>query len=1187
MNRFLAFLIPAMLASGLLLAQTNPTNMIRTDLIPASPNAASIGKFGEVPMNLSTGSTNYSIPVFTVAGNELSLPVTLNYSYDGYKPAQPVSWVGLGWSLNAGGVISQRINDKVDGKSPNSNYHFDSQTVIDNINTVNLDQAFLAGIATGAYDSEPDVFSFNFGNYSGKFIKFKGKYYCFPYQKFKITGTASSITIVVDNGTRYLFDAIETTTAKSTSVSPYSIPTYNSSFYLTKITNAANTESITLTYIIEGTIVQPGSLSQTYKEFISSENYNGNPEPSRLYDPTHSNVTFINPLRLSSITSDKNTVTFQAGPIRTDINQNLVGPNSYTGSARTLNNITVTDQFLNVVKNVRLKQSYSGNTLRLDSLLEYDINKVDDVLAIDTTKYQRTAFDYYGVGTTLKVDAGVDHYGFFNGGSFGNILIPDFIVYGGPNRSAQLGGTLSGAMTKIKFPTGGYSTLEYELNRASGNSEYLKLNHTASKNLVRTNYNMNNVLISSSASFNINYLQDVTVHLERTPKSATTGDGFVHGTTMDMNLYNSATGQLVTSYRIYNVSDNAGKNFTLNLPVGDYYFNLTCDGFENAIDGYILYKEQTNIPIEGPETGGLRVSKITSYPITGLPVTKTYQYTYENGFSSGSTQLGAYDQIMYTERHNSGLDWWQDYYRVSNSFIGETYFQGVPQVYRSVVETSTSGDKNLITRTDFKTFDESFVKPEAVRVTQYKKDANNALIKIQKTEYAYNVVSDTLIRALKPFKVRGGSGGPPPVDWYNAREYDHTSTFKYLVSTRTTNYDGPDSVSTITYNGYDLAKTRNLLYTRRVDSKGRQIVSYFKYPQSYTSSLSSAFIAANVLDPVWEQQTWSKSGAGTDSVLISSTVNQYSSTLFKPLKIYSVNAPNITSMNNQSTDANGLYATLLSDSRLDERINFTYDSYGKIIRQQIVSGAPTSYKWGYKAPDNTNNTKVVAECKNALETEFFHENFEEVSNNVAYTNAHTGYKYGTNYTVSWTKPNSRAYLITFFYLSGGVWKYKQDTFTNDYVCSGGSGYDDISVFPADGQITTYTYDPGIGVKSIIDARGNATNFEYDAQNRLKNIRDQYGNIVKNLKYYTAGKQYSGTYEGAGVFPYANQAVSASFTKKNCELGYTGSTVTYTVPANSYYGLTQEEANAKAQADLALKGQAKANLNGTCTPTIIE
>ncbi len=70
--------------------------------------------------------------------------------------------------------------------------------------------------------------------------------------------------------------------------------------------------------------------------------------------------------------------------------------------------------------------------------------------------------------------------------------------------------------------------------------------------------------------------------------------------------------------------------------------------------------------------------------------------------------------------------------------------------------------------------------------------------------------------------------------------------------------------------------------------------------------------------------------------------------------------------------------------------------------------------------------------------------------------------------------------------------------------------------------------------------------------------------------------------------YYNTELSASFTKNDCDLGDSGTTVTYTVPANTYTSVTsQEDADNQAEADIAANGQTYANTNGTClTPSTI-
>src|SRR5688572_22614956 len=72
-----------------------------------SPNAASVGKFGDTPVSYHTGVPEISVPIFTIQEGNLSVPISLNYHSNGVKVDDVASWVGLSWSLNAGGSISR------------------------------------------------------------------------------------------------------------------------------------------------------------------------------------------------------------------------------------------------------------------------------------------------------------------------------------------------------------------------------------------------------------------------------------------------------------------------------------------------------------------------------------------------------------------------------------------------------------------------------------------------------------------------------------------------------------------------------------------------------------------------------------------------------------------------------------------------------------------------------------------------------------------------------------------------------------------------------------------------------------------------------------------------------------------------------------------------------------------------
>ena len=74
------------------------------------PNVASLGTYGGVPVNMSTGQPNINIDLFE---NE-DIPISLSYNLSSIKPDYPISWTGLGWGLNIGGAVSRIVKGGVD-----------------------------------------------------------------------------------------------------------------------------------------------------------------------------------------------------------------------------------------------------------------------------------------------------------------------------------------------------------------------------------------------------------------------------------------------------------------------------------------------------------------------------------------------------------------------------------------------------------------------------------------------------------------------------------------------------------------------------------------------------------------------------------------------------------------------------------------------------------------------------------------------------------------------------------------------------------------------------------------------------------------------------------------------------------------------------------------------------------------
>ena len=114
----------ALLAGGLFLsvlsvnADNDPMGLTPEMLLPKfnqmSPEAASLGRYGAFQVSEYSGAANISIPLYTVKSGDVSFPITLYYDATGIKVEQDATFVGLGWNLSYGGMISHVVCGKDD-----------------------------------------------------------------------------------------------------------------------------------------------------------------------------------------------------------------------------------------------------------------------------------------------------------------------------------------------------------------------------------------------------------------------------------------------------------------------------------------------------------------------------------------------------------------------------------------------------------------------------------------------------------------------------------------------------------------------------------------------------------------------------------------------------------------------------------------------------------------------------------------------------------------------------------------------------------------------------------------------------------------------------------------------------------------------------------------------------------------
>ena len=91
-------------------------------VLPPSPETAALFKALDYPVDYSTGIADINVPLYEVQSGSLSVPISLSYHGSGRRVSDQNGPVALGWSLNAGGIISRTVYGSPDfGNYPFAN----------------------------------------------------------------------------------------------------------------------------------------------------------------------------------------------------------------------------------------------------------------------------------------------------------------------------------------------------------------------------------------------------------------------------------------------------------------------------------------------------------------------------------------------------------------------------------------------------------------------------------------------------------------------------------------------------------------------------------------------------------------------------------------------------------------------------------------------------------------------------------------------------------------------------------------------------------------------------------------------------------------------------------------------------------------------------------------------------------
>lgn len=278
-------------------------------ITPPSPTAYELRKYGQIPVGLFTGTPMVDVPIYHYQAGKLTVPISMSYNSNGIKVDQISSNVGLGWSLNSGGVITRIIKDEPD-EDRDVFYPYSEIYQQDGYSSpMALD--FFYNSSQPQIDTETDMYMFNFLGNTGSFVFDSDKsIVMIPNKDILITtyleNDLQGFKAITSNGIEYIFLDTEITRNKSAGGGHVPSDFHITSWYLTKIRHP-NGDQINFIYVPMG---YSYNLSKTQSMTVPTPLYqNGCPNgsgtgPGYTLSPEITNILTVSGKRLVEINSN-------------------------------------------------------------------------------------------------------------------------------------------------------------------------------------------------------------------------------------------------------------------------------------------------------------------------------------------------------------------------------------------------------------------------------------------------------------------------------------------------------------------------------------------------------------------------------------------------------------------------------------------------------------------------------------------------------------------------------------------------------------------------------------------------------------------------------------------------------------------------------------------------------------------
>lgn len=1141
---FLCFALSLCFIAKISKAQGVPTSDAQyfvAEPFPKSPNVASFTKYGDYDVSEYTGVPNISIPLYTIEAGGIKIPITLSYHASGNKLTDVASWVGLGWSLAGGGAISRRIMGGPDDGTYGylsvfkPNYTFNL--------SVDSDMLYMDNVASGLYDTRPDIYSFDFPGHSGKFF-FDGtnayKPVMLPYAPVAVNYSMSLERFIMtdEHGNIYKFgesDVEKTTTSGAGKTGTPAITSWLPESMISQ--NLRDT--VTFSYGADS-LFYPDATSQMQVLTDQLSGHGGSPySVSNVQGPTTSISTSVTEMPLQQINFRNGKVVFELeDTVRKDINLGI-GNNVHALKDIKVYAYNYATKQMEVQKTIILYKSYFGTSsannfrLRLDSI---------QILDKGGSIIQHYRFGY-NTGITLPYYGNFarDYWGYYNGKDIGHTLtslIPKMTVpfNGGyvtigdstaNNRDCDSNYMQAEILDTIYYPTGGHTVFTYQSNRFT------------------------------------NYLGQPQVTGGLRVTSISSYDNINSSPMVKTYVYNTADSNYFLQY-----------HFFAALPQTHRYY-VSVQGTETAYYFCVVrnFVSNPNIGSEPFDTAPVVYPSVTEY--YGTPAANTGKTDYSFTFTRDNPQpitgrvptpvLTSYffargQLLSKTESLRKSDGTYQVVKNESNTYAGFPLkeYLGVGLIATKIY-TNEGGVGNNV--------------PLYVGENVSPNDLYSYV-----SAYSWIYCQDDLLTSS------------------TTNIYDTNDSTKYTTST--VNYTYGDTTHV------QIAKTSHVDSKGNTHiTVNKYPFDYLSGGTTHNGVLDT-MISRHMYAEVVEKWDSVKDVAASSNFISGAQLNQYkfgninSGIVPSTISTLSVSSP-ITNF----TPASVVSGVLTGDSRYVQMISFDqYDTKNNIAQYTPRNATPTTILWDYLYDFPIAQIKNSAFSLSY--TTMAYTSFEANGKGnwifsgtpVTDLTAPTGsldYPLASGNITTASMDNTKAYVVSYWSNGGAAtvqynstsypgtamttvngWTYYEHPLptlgSSSYVTiSGTTSIDELRLYPANAQMITYTYAPE-GLTSIADTKGSVSHFEYDFFQRLKNIKDFYGNIVSNYGYHTYDQTIG------------NDAMSNTYTRNNCPAGYSPGSLGYSVPANKYYSSTKASANADAAFDMNTNGQAKANQNCHCT-----